>query len=65
MENYNQLYDDYFKCLQQNKILSEALICTLQNENLDNCLNMIKKLNISIKNYKKKVIYDKKDLYKK
>ena len=65
MDNKNKIYDEYLKCLHQNKILSDALICTLKNENIDNCLNKIKKLNNWIINPKKKVIYDKKELNQK
>ena len=66
MDNKNNIYNDYLKCLHQNKILTETLICTLQNENIENCLNKIKKLNEWNINYKKKkIIYDKNEIYQK
>ena len=66
MDTKNNIYDDYLKCLYQNKILTETLICTLQNENIENCLNKIKKLNEWNINYKKKkIIYDKNEIYQK
>ena len=62
MDNKNKMYEDYIKCLHQNKILTETLICTLQNENIENCLNKIKKLNEWTIKYKKKIIYDKNEI---
>ena len=62
MDNKNKIYEDYLKCLHQNKILTETLICTLQNENIENCLNKIKKLNEWTIKYKKKIIYDKNEI---